>query len=94
MNYLVLFLVGWIFIMEWSTLHCEHLEQYLLFFCREIHGFEPTYSSALLKEICGRYHRDLPRMKSDPDNFKKAAIAIFWIKRYVQSMFWMANHNS
>lgn len=80
--------------MEWSTLHCEHLEQYLLFFCREIHGFEPTYSSALLKEICGRYHRDLPRMKSDPDNFKKAAIAIFWIKRYVQSMFWMANHNS
>ncbi len=67
---------------SWIRLHYEHLENYLLFFCRELRRIDdPVYSSALLKDICGRYNRDLPRMKQKPDGYKKAATAIFWIKK-------------
>lgn len=68
--------------MDWLRLHFEHLEEYLLYFCKELQGIEPDYSSAVLKDICGRYNRDLPRMKKDgPDPYKHAATAIFWIKK-------------
>ncbi len=67
--------------MEWDKLHFEHLEHFLLRFCQDVHDINPTYSSVLLKEICGRYNRDLQRMSNDPDHYKKAATAIFWIKK-------------
>ncbi len=46
------------------------------------------YSRVLLREIAGRYNREIARMREEADEYKHAAAAMFWVKKLKPIYIW------